>query len=246
MAAQPIIPGMEKYMETNRRFAEPIPHLAAGAAEYAGRIGKTHNAEQFKGIGVGKGYNALANVTREGIGKPPSPELNESYEALRQETRHQYNFLTSPKEQGGLGVSVEVTPHNPYEKPEDLHTDVTTNNRLKVLSTESTGPHTHFSNEENDMFRAVHDAFGHLAIGRNFSREGEEAAFASHSQMFTDKAIPALTSETRAQNSYLINTGQFPPNQAFDTPKWAGSVEGAPKRTRATKTKSDNPTLFES
>lgn len=243
---QPILPGMENYMETNRRFAPPVPTLAEGAARYAERIGKTHNAEQFKGVGVGPGYHSLFPIVQRQIQSPSrmTPELAESYDALRKETREQFNYLTSPKEKGGLGVTVEVTHENPYDTPEQLHADVMSNNRLKVLSTEATGGHGVFTNEENDMFRAVHDAFGHLAIGRNFSREGEEAAYGSHSQMFSDKALKALTSETRAQNSYLINTGEFTPNVPFDVPNWAQSLEGAPKEKKSRQRKPKPPTLF--
>lgn len=245
MANQPLLPGMENYMETDRRFASPVPHLAAGAAQWAERIGKTHNAEQFKGVGVGSGFHALAPLVRQQIAKPQpmTPELRESYEALRHETGKQFEYLTSPKEKGGLGVNVEVTPDNPYEKPEHLHEDISKNNRLKVLSTATTGGHTYFTDAENDQFRAVHDAFGHMAIGRDFSREGEEAAYSSHSQMFSDKAIPALLSETRAQNSYLINTGDFTPNMPFNVPDWASTLSGAPKKPKRGK-KPSNPTLF--
>lgn len=247
MARQPLLPGMENYMETDRRFAPPVPTLAEGAARYAERIGKTHNADQFKGVGVGPGYHALFPIVQSQIQSGPTqmtPELSESYDALRKETREQFNYLTSPKHKGGLGIRVEVTKDNPYDRPEDLHADVMKNNRLKVLSTAATGGHGVFTDEENDMFRAVHDAFGHMAIGRNFSREGEEAAYGSHSRMFSDKALKALTSETRAQNSYLINAGDFTPNVAFDIPDWAQSLQGSPQQKPSRKRPPAQPTLF--
>lgn len=246
MRKQPVIPGMEQHMETNRRFADPVPTLSEGAAAWARRIGKTHNAEQFKGIGVGPGYHAIYPIVNQQISSPSQvdPELLKSYESLRGQVRDQFAYLTSPKEQGGLGINVEVTQENPYETPHQLREDVIKNNRLKVLSTESTGSHSFFTNEENDMFRAVHDAFGHLAIGRNFSREGEEAAYGSHSKMFTDDALPALVSETRAQNSYLINTGNFTPNVPFKVPNWATSLEGAPEEPKPKAKKPKQPKLF--
>lgn len=248
MSDQPLLPGMENYMETNRRFAPPVPHLAEGASQWASRIGKTHNADQFKGIGVGAGYHDLFPLVKRQIENPQgmTPELQESYDALRRETAEQFNYLTGPKEKGGLGVTVEVTPDNPYEHPKDLHKDITENNRLKVLATETTGGHAILSNQENDMFRAVHDAFGHLAIGRDFSREGEEAAYDSHSRMFSDKALPALLSETRAQNSYLINTGNFTPQMPFHVPEWAKSLSGIPEDPNKRKKgpSEPDPTLF--
>ncbi len=79
---------------------------------------------------------------------------------------------------------------------------------LKVLSTESTGAHPLFSNAQNDKFRAVHDYFGHAATGRGFGQDGEEAAWVHHSQMFTEKARGALTTETRGQNSFFNNRGK--------------------------------------
>ena len=84
--------------------------------------------------------------------------------------------------------------------------------RIKTLSTKATGPHSFFSDETNDRFRAVHDVFGHAATGRGFSRNGEEAAYLSHRQMFPRSAQAALASETRGQNSVLNYSpkGGFP------------------------------------
>lgn len=56
----------------------------------------------------------------------------------------------------------------------------------------------------NEMFRAVHDYYGHGTAGTTFRPGGEEAAYASHSQMMSPLAQMALLSETRGQNS-LVN-----------------------------------------
>lgn len=55
----------------------------------------------------------------------------------------------------------------------------------------------------NDLFRAVHDAFGHGLEGAGFRAEGEENAWQAHSRLFTGSALGAITSETRGQNSWL-------------------------------------------
>jgi hypothetical protein len=60
----------------------------------------------------------------------------------------------------------------------------------------------------NDLFRAVHDAFGHGLEGAGFRAEGEENAWQAHSRLFTGSALAALTSETRGQNSWL-NFGPY-------------------------------------
>ena len=60
----------------------------------------------------------------------------------------------------------------------------------------------------NDLFRAVHDAFGHGLEGAGFRERGEENAWQAHIRLFTGAAKAALTSETRGQNSWL-NFGPY-------------------------------------
>lgn len=60
----------------------------------------------------------------------------------------------------------------------------------------------------NDVFRIVHDMFGHFKEGNGFRADGEENAWRSHAAMFSDKARPAMTSETRGQNSW-VNFGPY-------------------------------------
>ena len=55
----------------------------------------------------------------------------------------------------------------------------------------------------NDLFRAVHDAFGHGMEGAGFRAQGEENAWQAHARLFTGSAVGAITSETRGQNSWL-------------------------------------------
>lgn len=60
----------------------------------------------------------------------------------------------------------------------------------------------------NDLFRAVHDAFGHGLEGAGFRADGEENAWQAHIRLFTGSAKGAITSETRGQNSWL-NYGPY-------------------------------------
>lgn len=57
----------------------------------------------------------------------------------------------------------------------------------------------------NEMFRAVHDYFGHLGpkTPNTFGPRGEENAWIAHKQMYSPLAEPALTAETRGQNSFV-------------------------------------------
>ena len=62
----------------------------------------------------------------------------------------------------------------------------------------------------NDLFRAVHDAFGHGIEGAGFRYDGEENAWQAHIRLFTGSARAAITTETRGQNSWL-NFGPYGP-----------------------------------
>jgi hypothetical protein len=75
------------------------------------------------------------------------------------------------------------------------------------------------TDEQNDMFRAVHDAFGHLATGRGFDRHGEEAAYQAHKSMFGNTAVKAAATELRGQNAFLIERGFFGPQKLVLLPE---------------------------
>jgi hypothetical protein len=55
----------------------------------------------------------------------------------------------------------------------------------------------------NDVFRIVHDYFGHVKDGHGFRAKGEEGAWQAHSQMYSPLARRAMTTETRGQNSWV-------------------------------------------
>ena len=55
----------------------------------------------------------------------------------------------------------------------------------------------------NDLFRIVHDVFGHAKEGVGFRAAGEENAWRSHARMYSPEALPAMTAETRGQNSWV-------------------------------------------
>ena len=148
------------------------------------------------------------------FGSGVSPEVLKSWKAFEDEVRTQYSYLTET-----MGVKVEVVDVDPYKSPAEMIVDVQQNNRIKVLSTESTGGHPYFSNEVNDMFRALHDVFGHASEGPNFSRNGEFMATAKHMQMFSEEALPAVMFDLLGQNASMIVNGKFPPQKIGILPK---------------------------
>jgi len=172
-------------------------------------------------------------------GEPETPTIRGSYEALRQGVHKQFDYITRPEAEGGMGVTVESKKDDPYglgwaggtdtTARQNMETDFNENKRMQVMSTgENPGQsHAYFSDEENDKFRAVHDVFGHIGTGSSFSRNGEEAGFESHKQMFPPEAHEALTSETRGQNSYLNYGNKGFPDQGeklVGLPAWASET----------------------
>jgi hypothetical protein len=133
-----------------------------------------------------------------------SPEVKKSWDDAEVEIKKQFKQLTEKD-----GIKVEFVDKDPYSSFHDMSTKVNETGVLKVLRTEQTGGHPYWSNETNDQFRAVHDAYGHLGTGRGFDRHGEEAAYQAHKSMFPESAHAALATELRGQNQFLIQTGAF-------------------------------------
>jgi hypothetical protein len=178
-----------------------VSSLSDAASEWSARLG-LHRPRQF--------HNVVVNIPQgrriasEYMDAPEfDPSVAHHWASMAEETNRQFDFLTLPKHKGGLGIDVNVTEHDPYKRVRDMISDIRDNNHLSVMSTKTTGGHPFFSNDDNDRFRAVHDAFGHAATGRGFDPHGEEAAFRSHFAMFTPAARPAMATETRGQNSAL-------------------------------------------
>jgi hypothetical protein len=190
----------------NLRQFEPVKPVLEGAAQYSG--GK-HSVKGLENVQADRprAYR-VQHAYQEAERSPEAPGIRRSYKAMGKEVGRQYRFMTAPKSKGGMGIHHEVVEHDPYSTPQEMAEDVR-QGHIKTMSTETTGGHAFFSNEKNDQFRAVHDVFGHAAIGRGFDRHGEEAAYLSHRQMFPRAAQAAMASETRGQNAYL-NYGPHP------------------------------------
>lgn len=173
-----------------------------GAKEYAFKKGlKTDETIDYTKVVANRERASKIADLYENLPKMDKNAVDE-YEALASEVDEQFDFMTKT-----LGVKVEFVAEDPYKTSKEMLADVSKGN-LKVLSTASTGAHPLFTNSQNDKFRAVHDFFGHAATGRGFGQDGEEAAWVHHSQMFTQKARAALTTETRGQNSFFNNRGK--------------------------------------
>jgi len=201
-------------------------------SDYRQANGISHFAPPSDFSGVVVDPAARARAARAYLRMPSAdPKAIPAYESLRAEVKQQYDYMTKK-----LGIKVVTTKEDPYATVEEMMDDINNNKTLKVMSTASTGGHPFFSNEENDMFRAVHDFFGHGATGRDFSRHGERASYLSHASMMKNEdSIRALFTETEMQNAALIKTGQFqeqkiglaPDSMVFDGLQRANGVQAS-------------------
>jgi hypothetical protein len=209
----------------------PVPELARAAQNYAARMGNSRPSN-FKGIYI---VASLTEAIAQAYERMPvhDGQALAAYSAMREETKRQFDLLTRSARRGGLGISVEEQKEDPYGGPLEMMLDVQ-NGQLKVYATGGPGnEHPFFSDEENDLFRAVHDAFGHAATGRGFDRHGEDAAFRSHASMYSPVARLAMATETRGQNSWFIHNGGqvFPVQKIGLLPgrllkaQWSGSAD---------------------
>lgn len=232
---------------TSQQF-EPLAYIGEGAKNYAQQRGLTwQSPSPTQQVDHQRGHATYLAYRDAMKSPPPKEESEKSYAAMRDHTVDQYQYMTSPAEQGGMGIRHQVIDADPYKDPTELSKDLE-QRQIKTFATKSTGGHSFFSDEENDMFRAVHDVFGHAGIGRGFSRHGEEAAYRSHKQMFPSEALPALTSETRGQNMYLnYSPEQDFPDQTQDLvtlPEWASEEGPLPTPPKQPKKKISQESLF--
>ena len=153
---------------------------------------------------------------------PQDPAVQASYNAMIDETLAQYQAI---KKAGYTFDFIPPDTPNPYEAtPRLAAKDINDNKHLWVYPTGSgfgsdadmaaavannplLRPVSEYINGQqmtaNDVFRIVHDVFGHFKDGNGFRAGGEENAWRSHSAMYSDLARPAMTSETRGQNSWV-------------------------------------------
>lgn len=198
----------------------PVDYLAAGSLRLGSRRGAP-NPEVYQRVRFNPELGAA--VADAYLTAPTRDErAYAAYAAFCSETVRQFHFLVGRPRYGGLGLTVRVVDDDPYPDAAAMVADIR-ERRLRVFATAaSRNPHPYLSDAENDMFRAVHDAFGHAASGRGFDPHGEEAAWLKHAAMYSPLARRAMTTETRGQLCALIlrsPDGRFPRQKAALLPR---------------------------
>lgn len=211
---KPIILNGESYIPG------PIGRVHDVAKQYMEQTGRPYErAEAYRPLDV-EHATAIAKAFDEMKHEPSNPRVKASYEALAKETGDQYRAI----KQSGLKVEpIGPDMPDPYAtNPRLAAKDVAENNHLWFFPTEggfgaekgaasAEHPMLRPSGEmlngkpllNNDLFRIVHDYFGHLKEGNGFRAAGEDNAWRTHSKMYSEAARPAMTTETRGQNSWV-------------------------------------------
>ena len=216
------------------------------AADYAKSVGIDYNPlRQYAKVDEARAKR-IADEYEKMPHAPNDPKVKASYDAMIKETLAQWEAIKK------TGLKVEAIPagmNDPYAvSPRLALLDVKDNNHLWFFPTEngfggsesagvdiSGNPLMTPTGEvlnghkmlANDVFRIVHDYFGHIKEGVGFRADGEENAWRSHSAMYSDLARPAMTAETRGQNSW-VNFGPF---GEFNKTASGSETQYAPQKT---------------
>jgi len=209
----------------NRLFNDPNPETSNITKNYinnnSSNLGIEHsnsspvteiNEQNSKNIA--DAYDAMEN-------NPNDPKVKKAYTALANETIMQYqDFINA-----GYTIEIYKGKGEPYANSDEMIKDVRDNKHMYIFSTEGGFGQEQISDQMreenpllqktelkdingepllvNDLFRGVHDFFGHTELGNGFGIKGEENAWLNHSRMFSHEARRAMTTETRGQNSWV-------------------------------------------
>lgn len=208
--------------------AGPIPEIVAAAEQYARKAGipikrqaRYAEVDAARAKRIADAYTAMEHT-------PNDPLVREAYRDLITQTTAQYQALVDAGYQFWFIDTKQESNQEYASSPWNAIRELRSSKRMGVFPTNDgfgTGEFNPAANpllEEtafewpiggpdgplqpvlaNDLFRAVHDAFGHGLEGAGFRAQGEENAWQAHVRLFHGPAVAAITTETRGQNSWL-------------------------------------------
>ena len=204
-----------------RLFNEPNPEAAVIENEFKASKGiNTPEPEKITKLDEEKS-KTIADAYEQLVDSPDDPEVQKAYQAMADETMDQFSAI----EKAGVKVEIWTGEGEPYKNSEEMIKDVRDNKHMYIFSTEEgfgDSPITDQQRQQNallrdsgvkdvngkpllinDIFRFVHDYFGHTRLGNSFGAIGEENAWNVHARMYSPLARRAMTTETRGQNSWV-------------------------------------------
>lgn len=200
---------------------EPDPRLQAVSAGY----NKKHRLNPPKHSGYAPVNVEQAKRTADAyealVHDPTDPKVQKAYSALVSETKKQWDHAKA----SGYNLEPWNRDGQPYYSSKEMMDDVRNNHHLWYFTGgDMSADHPMAAKDPetgevyNNMFRGIHDLYGHAKGGYEFGPRGEENAYLTHRDMFSKEAVPALTAETRGQNSW-VNYGKHMRNKNGEIPK---------------------------
>ena len=204
-----------------RLFNNPNPETVEISKKYKKKINnETPEGEPITSIDKDNSRE-IADVYESLEDSPNDRKVQEAYYDMADETAEQYEEIAD----AGYQVEIWKGKGEPYANAQEMIDDVRENKHMWIYSTEAGFGDTEITEEQrqqnkllqdsgfkdkngdtllyNDLFRFVHDFFGHTERGNGFGPVGEENAWDVHSRMYTPLARRAMTTETRGQNSWV-------------------------------------------
>lgn len=202
---------------------EPVVPARQAAIDYARTSGRDYTQPRVAVKADPERGRRIADAFEEMADAPDDPRVRAAYDAMIEETLEQWKII---KESGIRIEFIDPEGTRPYEaSPRLAIEDVRENNHLWVDRTDDAYGQTPITEADiqknpmlrvvegetidgkpvrvNDIFRIVHDYFGHIKEGNGFRATGEENAWRQHAAMYSPVARRAMTTETRGQNSWV-------------------------------------------
>jgi hypothetical protein len=208
------LPNLEKGLQG------PIPIVVKAAKAYAAAAQIPHRRQrEYVKVDVARAAR-VAQAYADMQHQPQDPAVLAAYTAMAEETLAQYQYVKAT----GLKIeAIQQGQEDPYPNgPRDVLKDINAGHIWYYPTKFGFGSDAKFDPKDNplleptnevsdngepmlvnDVFRVVHDFFGHGLEGSGFGARGEENAWQSHMRLYSASAVPAMTSETRGQNSWV-------------------------------------------
>lgn len=196
-----------QYTEAQFKTPYKLPKNPPSSLQKQAPIGRifleaTKESPQYKTATLKSYERVMPKVLEQAKVKNYDDLLEKSYLQLAKEVKSQFDALP-------ISMSYYRGGEGAYKSSKELFEDIDKRGHMFVY--QGGDPHDFLGQTDpdtglsyNEMFRAVHDYFGHAVHRNQFGPIGEETAWAAHSQMLSPLARIAMSSETRGQNS-LVN-----------------------------------------
>lgn len=197
--------------ESRERY-EPVDYIAEGMKRWLAEHEQRAPNVDLSEIPVPlRKADVLARVYEETPDQSGDPRVQAAYAEFKRQTDAMWEFMTSAEKGGGLGITVEFWTNpdpaafgtGPYPSAAAQAEDLRVNRHIFIEAGLGGAHEATMTQDEYDRFRAVHDVFGHAAIGSGFDRHGEYQAYLAHSLMYWADGRRAMASEYHGVNTAL-------------------------------------------